>query len=371
MTIGIVFDDISPLITSTSSKLIYDLVAVMLEYTAHKIVIINSRLHTPDDNFWLPGIHQNRILPLEEYAEHYDINLNDYKDRLKTVEFNKMFYELNTDELILNLDVIITYPFRHNILEPVLYKVAPVVEVELMSGMSDVLNCDIIVPNGTPTEIFLRTHYSKVVATISPVRKYKGVENKDIKYLEGIPKFIVSAAVDFDKRTFLDIEIFIDCTANLLNEYKSLSWVFIGGTKGFEDMVISRHKDLMELNRIICVKYEHNLPRLFERAYLYVHPPILGGGRSPIIAIENRCPALSFQSGDCTKYIPYSCQFKSYEDIFCEISTLIKNKEKREELLSLCLSMMNDSAAFIEAALSYDCAIRRARAKFNARCSLT
>lgn len=364
MTIAIVVDDLSPLKTATLPKMVFDQVAVMLEYTNHKFVIVCSRLHTPYNQFWVPGVHQTRLVPLEEFMAHFDIPAK-YKARLSMINLNEMFYSEKAHDKIA-VDAFITYPFRHGMLEPVLYAKAPVVEVEIMSGISSATNCDVIVPNGIPADSFLKANFAKTVLVQPPRRRFKGGKGAGYSYLKEVKKFVVSASKDFDKRAELDIDLYLKHVAGFVEEQAEFSWVFVGGSKDFEENVASKYPSLLDSYKMILVGYEQDLPGLFGLAYLYVQPPMIGGGRAPAIAIENGCPALSFQFGDCTRYMPFKCQHKDMESLFSAIDAVADDEAKRAELLSVCSTVIAPTIN-IEASLNYEVAVRRAKVKYMGR----
>lgn len=365
LTIAIVLDDLNPLRTATLTKMVFDLAAVLLEYTNHNIVIICSRLHAPNNQFWMPGVHQTRLVPLKEYMEHYDIGLEQFGSRLSMVNLNEVFYGTTTLAPI-EIDVVLTYPFRHGILEPVLYARAPVVEIEIMSGISSATNCDVIIPNGVPSESFLKANFAKTALVQLPRRRFKGGANTGFAYLKDAKKFIVSASKDFDKRAELDIGEYLEHVVAFLEKSKDFSWVFVGGSRDFETMLAERYPELIETGKLVAVNYEQDLPGLLSLAYLYAQPPIIGGGRSPSIAIENGCPVVTFQFGDCTRYVPFKCQFKDLEDMFKAIPQITDSEKAREELLAICAAVVVPTVN-IEAAVSHEAALRRARIKFSGR----
>lgn len=365
MTIAMVLDDLNPLRTATLTKMMFDVIAVLLEYTRHNIVIICSRLHAPGNQFWMPGVHQTKILPLDEYVKHYDLPMAESKSRLSVINLNEIFYTNNISEQI-EIDVVVTYPFRHGILEPALYAIAPVVETEIMSGLSTVSNCDLVIPNGVPSESFLKSNIAKTALTQPPIRKFKGGASSDFKYLNESTKFVVSASKDFDKRAELDIGLFLDYVASFLEAHDDFSWIFVGGSREFQAMLSAQHMNLVDAKKVIHVDYEQDLPGLLSHAYLYVQPPIVGGGRLPLIAIENGCAVITFQFGDCTMYIPYTCQFENFDALFKEVSEVAKNEQRRTELLDACADVFV-STVNMEAATSFEAVLRRAQIKFIGR----
>lgn len=365
LAIGILIDDLNPNKTSTLTKMVFDLCAVICEYTNHNIIIINSRLHTPDDSFWHPGVHQTRKFPLKVFLKHYDIDERLVKNRIKVINLNESFYGKGKPKSI-TLDVIISYPFRHKILEPIFYDLCPCVEVEIMTGKSMVQYADVVVPNGVPSEPFLKENYRKVAIIVPARRKFKGIDATELPYLKGAGKLIVSASKDFDKRSHLNIETFLGHIAHFLKENKEFSWVFIGGTDDLKKLLETKYHELINEKKMIYVRFESDLPQLMLQSYLYIQPPMIGGGRMPAIAIENNCPFLTFNFGDCTKYVPIECQSNSFEQLFFMISTIAQSDAKRKELISKCMAAIALNVNE-ESAIGFVAALKRAIVKYQTR----
>lgn len=367
LTIGFVVDDLNPQKTATLTKMMFDIAAVLLQHTLHNVVMVISKLHAPNNEFWFPCVHQTRVIPFDEYTSHYEIDINSYRERLSIIYLNELLYKKKPVSPI-EIDVFLTFPARHQSLEPELFKLAPVVEVEILVGMSSASNCDIVVPNGIPGDSFLKENIAKIVLIQAPRRRFKGGHDSSFDYLQGLQKFIVTISKDFDKRIELNtIDHFMSYVGSFLNKCSDISWVFVGGSKDFEAMLSSRYAPFVNSKRIIAINFESDLPGLLQKTYLYVHPPIIGGGRVPSIAIENGCPVVTFEFGDCIKYVPHWCQFHDFDDLFEEIQKIVGSSSKRDALLESCLIAVSPSVN-IECAINYEAALRRAIVKYNERC---
>lgn len=365
LQIGILLDDLNPSPTATLTKLVFDLIAVLLEHTQHKIYLFSSRLQTPDNSFWLPTVHQTKMLKLATLMQRYNIPKKHYKNRVSLIYLNQHFYR-PWPRRKLKIDVMVTYPFKHKVLERSLYQHMPVVECEIMSGISDVKYCDIIVPSGMPEQDWLTRYYSQLVLILNARRKFQGVEGSDFQYLSGIGKFIVTAGKNFDKRLEGNLDEFLTPVGEFLKRNSNLSWIMVGGSTSLSSYLKSNFPDLDQQGRLFNISFESDLPGLFKRASLYVQPPMIGGGRVPAIAIENDCPALSYNFGDCTRYMPRECQFNNHRAMFKKIENLFHSDQALNTTLQLCKQILLPSIN-AESAFSYEAAIKRAKAKFLAR----
>mgnify|MGYP000100219938 CR=1 FL=1 len=364
MRIAILVDDLAPSFTATLTKLVFDQIAVLMEYTPHHVYLLSGRLQTPDDTFWAPPVHQTKKRPLKQYLSHYQIPRR-YHHRISLIYLNQYFYKRRLRRK-LPVDVFATYPFRHHTLEPSLYRHAPVVECEIMSGMSKIQYCDIIVPSGIPDKAWLAQHYSRVVLVPHARRPFHGIQTGEQDYIKGKSRFIVSAAKDFDKRLTCPLEDFLSAISNFLLQHEDMSWVFVGSSSEFEGYLQEHYPSLLSGRRIITVSFEPDLPALFKQAYLFVQPPLVGGGKMPAIAIENDCPALSYNFGDCTRYLPVDCQFDSHQKLMECVDGICGSTSEHDKLLAVCKQILTPSIN-AESAFSYEAALKRGRAKFLAR----
>lgn len=364
MRIAILVDDLAPSFTATLTKLVFDQIAVLMEYTPHHVCLMSGRLQTPDDTFWTPPVHQTKKRPLKHYLSHYQIPKR-YHHRISLIYLNRQFYQRKLSRKV-TVDVFATYPFRNHVLEPALYRHAPVVECEIMSGISTMQHCDIIVPSGIPDKAWLAEHYSRVVLVPHARRTFQGLKGNEQDYIKGIERFIVSAAKDFDKRLTCPLEDFISAISDFLLRHEDMSWVFVGSSSEFEAYLQQHYPRLLSQRRMITVSFEPDLPALFKQAYLFVQPPLIGGGKVPAIAIENDCPALSYNFGDCTRYLPVHCQFDSHQNLMDYVDRVSCSTSEREQLLGVCKQILLPSIN-AESAFSYEAALKRAKAKFLAR----
>jgi len=360
-TITFVVNDLIPQQHNTLTKLLFDLIKVFLEKTNYQLKIISCKLHAPQHQFWLPSIAQSRKINLDTFLNMYQMDSN---ERLELIYLNERYYENNDTKIA--TDVVITYPFKYVQVEKYLYNFLPVIEIELVSSMSKAKYCDIVIPNGIPSDIFLQKHFHKTVLTFFPRVSFNIKNTVKIDYLSSAYTWIATVAKDFDLRPGFKAEVFFTAVEKLLQHNSKLAWTFIGSSSRLADYLANNFPDLLATKRIVLREYEYDLPSLMQCLAFYVHPPIMGGGRSPSIAIEYNCVALVFNFGDCIKYVPYELQFESIEKITHKIVELHKNPAMYTKFMQIGKRIFAGSVND-EAMLNFELAIQRARCKFLIR----
>lgn len=367
LKIAILLDEISPIKQNTLTRMFVDLIKNMLQHFPHvKFVILNSRLHSIDNGFTMPVVHVTKRISLDDIFD--TDTLKQYKHRIDILHLNELLYTEDKVKEKITFNTLLTYPFRQKFIEKFFYKNFPLVEVEILSGFSDVTSCDILIPNGTPSEKLLKEHLSKISLVIQPRFEFRiESKRKDNSPIETKYSLIASVVKNLDIRGDFQAykNDFFTEVVNFLLTHQDFLWVFVGFSQSCFLNIEGSDRLILE-GRLVVKEYENNLPLFFKNISFYIHPPTNGGGRSPAIAIENDTLALTFNFGDCTKYIPASCKFTSFEEILNKIVFLTDNKFVYQKLLNQEKKYIDGSTNY-ESSLCYMSSILRAEAKFLER----
>ena len=357
-TVAILLEDLSPLATNTLSRMAFDLSKLLINKSGYRVKIIVSKLHTIDHTFWLPCAHQTRKLPDEHYFKIFGIDENGVKPEI--IYLNELFYA--EKEIKEQVDCVITYPFRHGHEHGSFFNALPTIEVEILSGMSKGGAFDILIPNGVPSIGVLKERFSQIALVIPPRYPFSINGSSHIVSVPKDKKVIASVCKSFELRTEFDRDAFFDPVFDFLSRHDEYYWVVVGASEQYNMEMMSKYQKKYNKNNLFMVSYESNLPSLFRECFLYIHPPVIGGGRSPAIAFENSCPALTFDFGDCTKYVPNNFKFESIGNILSEVIKLSENDSYYRMACKLGLEVVAGTVND-ESAIGYDAAIKRARVK--------